>query len=381
MNFIQKGKLMTAFFAFLLTMILFYNANNPTVQSNLQKSNYSYSETIKSVPIVFDYDDEKYYIQGYEPTVSVKLTSVNRVQLLAESNEDTRTFRVVAHLKKLKPGTHEVSLEVENLKSGVKAKLTPKKTLLTIENKQSKTFNVEAAVAENSLKSGVEIESVTTTPKRIVVTTGEETMKEISAVRAIVTSTTPIEENLTKSVKLFAINKKGEQLDVTFSQPKVEVHVKLKPQIKVLPIKIKQTGTMPDTVSGYSFSVAPTQVTLTGYPIELAKLNEIELPVDITGIAEKVSKVYNIPIASRYESDQKNVTVTITPTLKASTTQSNQATTTITPSKQNNNNQVAENSSSTSESASKSEEKTDTTESTVESTPPKEEGNTDKEKS
>lgn len=380
MNFIQKGKLMTAFFAFLLTIVLFYNANNPTIQNNLQKSNYSYSETIKSVPIVFDYDDEKYYIQGYEPTVSVKLTSVNRVQLLAESNEDTRTFRVVAHLKKLKPGTHEVSLEVENLKSGVKAKLTPKKMLLTIENKQSKTFNVEAAVAENSLKSGVEIESVTTTPKRIVVTTGEETMKEISAVRAIVSSSSPIEENMTKSVKLFAINKKGEQLDVTFSQPKVEVHVKLKPQTKLVPVKIKQTGTIPDTVSSYSFSVEPAQVSLTGYPNELAKLNEIELSVDITGIAEKVSKVYNIPIASRYETDQKNVTVTITPTLKASTTQSNQATTTITPSKQNNN-QVVENSSSTSESSSKSEEKTETTESTVESTPSKEEVNTDKAKS
>lgn len=380
MNFISKGKLVTAFFAFLLTIVLFYNANNPTTQNNLQKSSYSYSETIKSVPIVFDYDDEKYYIQGYEPTVSVKLTSVNRVQLLAESNEETRTFRVVAHLKKLKPGTHEVSLDVENLKSGVKAKLTPKKMLLTIENKQSKTFNIQAGVAANSLKSGIEIDSVTTTPRRIVVTTGEETMKEISQVRAIVSSNSPIEENITKSTKLFAVNKKGEQLDVTFSQPKVEVHVKIKSQTKTLPIKIKQTGTLPDTVSGYNFSVEPAQVSITGYPLELAKINEIELPIDITGIAEKVSKVYNIPIAGHYELDKKNVTVTITPTAKTTTTQQSQATTVVPP--KQNNNQVTENNSSSSESSSKNEEKTDTTESTAESTPSKEEPvNTGKEKS
>lgn len=380
MNFISKGKLVTAFFAFLLTIILFYNANNPIVQNNLKKSTYSYSETIKSVPIVFDYDDEKYYIQGYEPTVSVKLTSVNRVQLLAESNEETRTFRVVAHLKKLKPGTHEVSLDVENLKSGVKAKLTPKKMLLTIENKQSKTFNIQAGIAANSLKNGVEIDSVTTTPRRIVVTTGEETMKEISQVRAIVSSSSPIEENISKSTKLFAVNKKGEQLDVTFSQPKVEVHVKIKSKSKTIPVKIKQTGILSETVSGYSFSVDPAQVTVTGYPLELAKINEIELPVDITGIAEKVSKVYNIPVTNHYELDKKNVTVTITPTIKPTTTQQNQATTVVPPKQSNN--QVSENSSSTSESSSKNEEKTDTTESTVESTPPKEEPvNPGKEKS
>lgn len=380
MNFISKGKLVTAFFAFLLTIILFYNANNPIVQNDLKKSTYSYSETIKSVPIVFDYDDEKYYIQGYEPTVSVKLTSVNRVQLLAESNEETRTFRVVAHLKKLKPGTHEVSLDVENLKSGVKAKLTPKKILLTIENKQSKTFNIQAGIAANSLKTGVEIDSVTTTPRRIVVTTGEETMKEISQVRAIVSSSSPIEENISKSTKLFAVNKKGEQLDVTFSQPKVEVHVKIKSKSKTIPVKIKQTGTLSETVSGYSFSVDPAQVTVTGYPLELAKINEIELSVDITGIAEKVSKVYNIPVANHYVLDKKNVTVTITPTIKPTTTQQNQATTVVPPKQSNN--QVSENSSSTSESSSKNEEKTDPTESTVESTPPKEEPvNPGKEKS
>ena len=86
-----KSKLITAVFALLLTLILFTNANNPA--QNQSKPTYNYEETVKEVPIVFEYDDKKYYIQGYEPNVDVKLSSANRVQLLAESNADTRTFK------------------------------------------------------------------------------------------------------------------------------------------------------------------------------------------------------------------------------------------------------------------------------------------------
>lgn len=61
-----KSKMVTALFALLLTLILFTNANNPE-QNKQQKPAYNYEETVKQVPIVFEYNEKKYYIQGYEP--------------------------------------------------------------------------------------------------------------------------------------------------------------------------------------------------------------------------------------------------------------------------------------------------------------------------
>ena len=75
-----KSKLITAIFALLLTLILFTNANNPTQKQ--QKPTYNYEETIKEVPIVFEYNDKKYYIQGYEPNVDVN--RIKETQTISE---------------------------------------------------------------------------------------------------------------------------------------------------------------------------------------------------------------------------------------------------------------------------------------------------------
>lgn len=306
-----KSKLITAIFALLLTLILFTNANNPT--QNQQKPTYNYEETIKEVPIVFEYNDKKYYIQGYEPNVDVKLSSANRVQLLAESNADTRTFKVVANLKKLSTGTHEVKLTVENLKSGVKAKLSQNKATVTIEKKISKKFVVKPILADERKLDGVRLTSITSSPKSVNVTTGSQTMKEIAIVQALFTSNSPITQNTTKSVKLEALNAKGEKLDVTFDQTEVEVHLAVKRVSKQVRLRPKQNGNLPDGISGYQFVLNPETILLSSNGGDLDKINEIEIPIDISNIAQSTTKVYNIPIDSDFYSEQKNVTVRIEP--------------------------------------------------------------------
>lgn len=306
-----KSKLITAIFALLLTLILFTNANNPTQKQ--QKPTYNYEETIKEVPIVFEYNDKKYYIQGYEPNVDVKLSSANRVQLLAESNADTRTFKVVANLEKLSTGTHEVKLTVENLKSGVKAKLSQNKATVTIEKKISKKFVVKPILADERKLDGVRLTSITSSPKSVNVTTGSQTMKEIAIVQALFTSNSSITQNTTKSVKLEALNAKGEKLDVTFDQTEVEVHLAVKRVSKQVRLRPKQNGNLPDGISGYQFVLNPETILLSSNGGDLDKINEIEIPIDISNIAQSTTKVYNIPIDSDFYSEQKNVTVRIEP--------------------------------------------------------------------
>ncbi|MDY2955861.1 MAG: CdaR family protein [Enterococcus cecorum] len=307
-----KSKMITALFALLLTLILFTNANT-TDQKNQQKPAYNYEETVKQVPIVFEYNEKKYYIQGYEPNVDVKLSSANRVQLLAESNADTRTFKVVADLNELSPGTHEVKLKVENLKSGVKAKLSTNKSTVTIEKKITKKFAVKPILADEHQLDGVTLISISSTPKSVVVTTGAQTMKEIAIVQALFTSSNPITQNITKTVKLEALNAKGEKLDVTFDKEEVEVHLavnRVNKQVKLTP---KQFGNLPSGVSGYQFHLNPETIMLSSNGGDLDKIDEITIPVDISGIAQTTTKVYNIPVDSAFYSPQSNVTIRIEP--------------------------------------------------------------------
>ena len=307
-----KSKMITALFALLLTLILFTNANT-TDQQKQQKSAYNYEETVKQVPIVFEYNEKKYYIQGYEPNVDVKLSSANRVQLLAESNADTRTFKVVADLNKLSPGTHEVKLKVENLKSGVKAKLSTNKSTVTIEKKITKKFAVKPILADERQLDGVILNSISSTPKSVLVTTGAQTMKEIAIVQALFTSSNPITQNITKTVKLEALNAKGEKLDVTFDKEEVEVHLavnRVNKQVKLTP---KQFGNLPSGVSGYQFHLNPETIMLSSNGGDLDKIDEIIIPVDISGIAQTTTKVYNIPVDSAFYSPQSNVTIRIEP--------------------------------------------------------------------
>lgn len=307
-----KSKMITALFALLLTLILFTNANT-TDQKNQQKPAYNYEETVKQVPIVFEYNEKKYYIQGYEPNVDVKLSSANRVQLLAESNADTRTFKVVADLNELSPGTHEVKLKVENLKSGVKAKLSTNKSTVTIEKKITKEFAVKPILADEHQLDGVTLRSISSTPKSVIVTTGAQTMKEIAIVQALFTSSNPITQNITKTVKLEALNAKGEKLDVTFDKEEVEVHLavnRVNKQVKLTP---KQFGNLPSGVSGYQFHLNPETIMLSSNGGDLDKIDEITIPVDISGIAQTTTKVYNIPVDSAFYSPQNNVTIRIEP--------------------------------------------------------------------
>ena len=307
-----KSKMITALFALLLTLILFTNANTPD-QKKQQKLAYNYEETVKQVPIVFEYNEKKYYIQGYEPNVDVKLSSANRVQLLAESNADTRTFKVVADLNELSPGTHEVKLKVENLKSGVKAKLSTNKSTVTIEKKITKKFAVKPILADEHQLDGVTLSSISSTPKSVVVTTGAQTMKEIAIVQALFTSSNPITQNITKTVKLEALNAKGEKLDVTFDKEEVEVHLavnRVNKQVKLTP---KQFGNLPSGVSGYQFHLNPETIMLSSNGGDLDKIDEITIPVDISGIAQTTTKVYNIPVDSAFYSPQSNVTIRIEP--------------------------------------------------------------------
>ncbi|VTX91512.1 CdaA regulatory protein CdaR [Enterococcus hirae] len=318
----KRTSILYGFVALLFSIILYFNANGQTMQNTLS-GNESYSQTASDVSIQLLYDTDKYYIHGYENTTTVKLASANRIQLMAEANEDTRTFRVTADLAHLGEGTHEVPLKIKNLSSAVTAKLQPETITVTIEKKVTKDFEVKAILPTEMTPSGYNLTETTVDPTKVTITTGDKTLAEIHQVVAKVNPSMITDDGVNSNVSVQALNSAGEPLSIV-SDP-VQVNVTsdaIKPKKTVSLYGIQQ-GTKGEGIKNYNFKFSELEAEVTGTTEQLAQIGDsIAVPIDISGITHRTTRTIQIPIEQGMSVSPKSVKVEITPVLESTTSDS-----------------------------------------------------------
>lgn len=318
----KRTSILYGFVALLFSIILYFNANGQTMQNTLS-GNESYSQTASDVSIQLLYDTDKYYIHGYENTTTVKLASANRIQLMAEANEDTRTFRVTADLAHLGEGTHEVPLKIKNLSSAVTAKLQPETITVTIEKKVTKDFEVKAILPTETTPSGYNLTETTVDPTKVTITTGDKTLAEIHQVVAKVNPSMITDDGVNSNVSVQALNSAGEPLSIV-SDP-VQVNVTsdaIKPKKTVSLYGIQQ-GTKGEGIKNYNFKFSELEAEVTGTTEQLAQIGDsIAVPIDISGITHRTTRTIQIPIEQGMSVSPKSVKVEIAPVLESTTSDS-----------------------------------------------------------
>ncbi|MCO5489707.1 CdaR family protein [Enterococcus hirae] len=318
----KRTSILYGFVALLFSIILYFNANGQTMQNTLS-GNESYSQTASDVSIQLLYDTDKYYIHGYENTTTVKLASANRIQLMAEANEDTRTFRVTADLAHLGEGTHEVPLKIKNLSSAVTAKLQPETITVTIEKKVTKDFEVKAILPTETTPSGYNLTETTVDPTKVTITTGDKTLAEIHQVVAKVNPSMITDDGVNSNVSVQALNSAGEPLSIV-SDP-VQVNVTsdaIKPKKTVSLYGIQQ-GTKGEGIKNYNFKFSELEAEVTGTTEQLAQIGDsIAVPIDISGITHRTTRTIQIPVEQGMNVSPKSVKVEITPVLESTTSDS-----------------------------------------------------------
>lgn len=318
----KRTSILYGFVALLFSIILYFNANGQTMQNTLS-GNESYSQTASDVSIQLLYDTDKYYIHGYENTTTVKLTSANRIQLMAEANEDTRTFRVTADLAHLGEGTHEVPLKIKNLSSAVTAKLQPETITVTIEKKVTKDFEVKAILPIETTPSGYNLTETTVDPSKVTITTGDKTLAEIHQVVAKVNPSMITDDGVNSNVSVQALNSAGEPLSIV-SDP-VQVNVMsdaIKPKKTVSLYGIQQ-GTKSEGIKNYNFKFSELEAEVTGTTEQLAQIGDsIAVPIDISGITHRTTRTIQIPVEQGMSVSPKSVKVEIAPVLESTTSDS-----------------------------------------------------------
>lgn len=302
--------LVSVFFAILLFLSAVSNSNNASSQKNNPVE--TFTQSITDVPIDMKYNSDKYFISDYSYGSQVYLSSTNRVKLDSEVNGDTRHFKIVADLTNSKPGKVSVPLKVSNLPIGLTAKVTPDRLTVTIGRKKTKSFPVTGGVDPKQIVSGYEIASITSTDKRVEVTSDESKIDLIDHVVAKLPDNVKLSSDYNDTVTLQAVSADGTILASSINPAKTDLEVKIKKISKTVPVSVLMTGQMSDRVSEIQPRLSRQTVVISGPREVLDTINEVTAKVDITDVTKSTSKTVTLSEESvTIELSSLNVQLTV----------------------------------------------------------------------
>ena len=305
--------LISIFFA----IILFFNANTVLLKNSSDRNNTSetHSTTIYDMPIDLKYDNERYFVSGYDGTANVYLTSYNQVRLTAEKTPDTRSFHLEADLSKAKEGTAEVPIRVVELATGVNAQVDPGNISVTIEKKASKTFDITPVVSEKQLPEGYKLTGISTDKKTVKVTSGASIITQIARVEAVLPSDVMLNNNFSGKVYLRAVDSSGKVLPTKLSPTFVKMQVDVGLPNKTVPVVGQITGKKDSSIKDYAFKLAKDTVTISGEQKYIDNISNITANIDVTDITKET--VIKVPLsADNITTSPNQIEVTVTPTKK-----------------------------------------------------------------
>jgi len=302
--------LVSVFFAILLFLSAVSNSNNASSQKNNPVE--TFTQSITDVPIDMKYNSDKYFISDYSYGSQVYLSSTNRVKLDSEVNGDTRHFKIVADLTNSKPGKVSVPLKVSNLPIGLTAKVTPDRLTVTIGRKKTKSFPVTGGVDPKQIVSGYEIASITSSDKRVEVTSDESKIDLIDHVVAKLPDNVKLSSDYNDTVTLQAVSADGTILASSINPAKTDLEVKIKKISKTVPVSVLMTGQMSDRVSEIQPRLSRQTVDISGPREVLDTINEVTAKVDITDVTKSTSKTVTLSEESvTIEPSSLNVQLTV----------------------------------------------------------------------
>lgn len=283
--------------ALVLTLVL-YSVTTDSTASKTQESGLSLlgndTEVITGVPVKVLNDSDVIVISGVPSEVTMEVKGSRNVIKAMEQQGD---FSVVADLQNVSVGTQIVKLEPTNLPEGIEATVTPAEITVTIQEKITKEFNVEPEISPQLIATGYKSGPPTSDVDKIKVTGPRDTILNITAVKAKVTSEQPLNETTTIKTNLTVLDNNYNKItNVQLSKKSVEITVPISKSGKSIPISLIQKGEPKNNLTISSLTSNVSQVTLEGDEKELDKIKSLEVPVDVSDVSGNIIKKVNIQV-------------------------------------------------------------------------------------
>jgi YbbR domain-containing protein len=240
------------------------------------------TETIQGVPVSAYYDTENLVVSGVPNTVDVivqgSLANVQTAKAL-------RNFEVYVDLAEIKVGSHTVPIKIKNINTNLKVQIDPAYANITVQERVTKSFKVEAEFDEALLEDGYVADRPVVEPSTVKITGAKDKIERITYVKATLDLNEVITETITKEAKVRVLDSELNKLEVVVEPDTVEVTIPVTSGKKTVPINILQKGSLPSGVTLESIDLNVKEAAIIGPQELLDKTESVRVEVDLSQIS------------------------------------------------------------------------------------------------
>jgi len=246
------------------------------------------SVVLSNVPIVADYNEENFVVEGIPESADIVLMGRKSDLYLAEQLGD---HKLTLDLTDATEGTHKVNLKYNNPINTLDYKLDPSRITLVVYEKVSESKTLTNDILNtDKLNSTLVISNIALDRNEVIVKSYREKLDTVASVKAIV-DVNALNANQAgtyslDNVKLVAYNEIGNEIsDVEIVPSTVTATVTVTSPSKVVPVKVVPVG---EPASGSAISSITSNVnniTLYGEESVLNSISEINVEIDVNGLA------------------------------------------------------------------------------------------------
>lgn len=275
------------------------------------------AEILYNQPVVAEYNEEAYVIEGL-PT-SVDVTLIGRTSDLYLAKQYTSSLSISVDLRGLTPGSHKVKLnynQSQALKT-IDYKLDPSTANIVVYEKVSETRELDYDILhKDNLDSTLVLNSVDLSRNDVIIKGASYKLEEVATVKALVDiddiNNPKVGTFTLKEVPLIAYDSDGQPVDVEIVPSSIDANVKITSPSKEVPIQVVPKGDLAFGKSIKEFTTSISKVTIYGDDEVINSIDSIPVEIDVTNLSS--NKTYNVNIekpSGIREISSKTVTVEV----------------------------------------------------------------------
>lgn len=241
-KFINKKQtliVLSLFFAFAVFVLVDQNSN-----TILNKS----AEVLYNQPVIAEYNEEAYVIEGLPETVDITL--IGRTSDLYLARQYTSSLSVSVDLRGLTPGSHKVKL---NYTQGLKAlksidyKIDPSSANIVVYEKVSETRELDYDILhKDKLDNTLILDSVDLSRNDVIIKGASYKLKQVATVKALVDiddiNNPKVGTFTLKEIPLIAYDSDGKPVDVEIVPNSIDAQIKITSPSKEVALQIIPKG-------------------------------------------------------------------------------------------------------------------------------------------
>lgn len=256
------------------------------------------AEILQNQPVIAEYNEEAYVIEGLPETVDVTL--IGKTANLYLAKQYASNLQISVDLRDLTTGKHKVALKANQGLSSVDYKIDPSTATIVVYEKVSETRELDYDVLhKDSLDSKLVINDIDLSRNDCIIKGAEYKLATVATVKALVdinNISNPKQGTVAlKDVPLIAYDSHGNIVDVEIVPSKVDANIEIKSPNKTVPIKVVPTGDLAFGKSIQSIETSISTITIYGDENILESLEYVPVEVDVNNLSE--NKEYNLNIS------------------------------------------------------------------------------------